>query len=348
MRPSRRDAPRRRARLVPYLVVVVPLLLLVAQSGDTAFTAAWRWALVGGLVLLFGGDGKFLTLTTAVVLILATFVLAPAAVFRDRSFFGVTEVLRTDTETILMHGTTAHGRQELDPADPRRSRLVLREDRPDRRRVPGLGHPARRAGSSSTGLGAGAARRVRPTRRRPGVLRDRPARRAGRPRIRALFTYLRDRRAAGRRATSATAACSSRQSPTDSIDLADHGRLLVGCAARPPADARGDRRRAIARSRDRTGCSSIHVSNRYYDLAPPVNGGAASRRPRRSCERAYDADRTPSEAGAGASSPTGSSRARRMTRSTLEALTARRLDRPARRRTPLTDDFPDLLRWFGR
>ena len=39
--------------------------------------------------------------------------------FRDRSFFGVTEVLRTDTETILMHGTTAHGRQRVGAAaDP--------------------------------------------------------------------------------------------------------------------------------------------------------------------------------------------------------------------------------------
>ena len=41
--------------------------------------------------------------------ILATFILPPAPVFRDRSFFGVVEVLRGPEATVLMHGTTVHG-----------------------------------------------------------------------------------------------------------------------------------------------------------------------------------------------------------------------------------------------
>ena len=224
MRPSRRMLHGAVPRMVPYLVVVIPLLLLVAQSGDTAFTAAWRWALVGGLVLLFGGDGKFLTLTTAVVLILATFVLAPPAVFRDRSFFGVTEVLRTDTETILMHGTTAHGRQALDPARPGDPGSYYARAGPDRRRVPAVGRPSRRAGSSSWASAPARSPRT-PARGRPGVLRDRSARRARRggpgavhlPGRRRAAADGRDRRRpAARRRTSPTGIASTCWSSTPS------------------------------------------------------------------------------------------------------------------------------------
>ncbi|HEY3334651.1 MAG TPA: hypothetical protein VGK16_05375, partial [Candidatus Limnocylindrales bacterium] len=102
-------------RLAPYLIVVIPLLLAMTGNGGVGLEAAARWILVGGLVLLLGGAGRFLALTTAAVLVLATFVLSPAAVFRDRSFFGVVEVLRGPEEVVLMHGTTVHGRMAVDP-----------------------------------------------------------------------------------------------------------------------------------------------------------------------------------------------------------------------------------------
>ena len=58
------------------------------------------------------------------MLALATFVLQPPAEFRDRSFFGVTEVLQSpDGElTLLMNGTTVHGSQSTDPATRRAAR----------------------------------------------------------------------------------------------------------------------------------------------------------------------------------------------------------------------------------
>ena len=64
--------------------------------------------------------------TTAFVLALATFVLQPPAEFRDRSFFGVTEVLRRPTAslTLLMNGTTVHGSQATDPAKCRTPRAT--------------------------------------------------------------------------------------------------------------------------------------------------------------------------------------------------------------------------------
>ena len=77
-----------------------------------------RWLLVGGLILLVGGQPRFLFVTTALVLGIAVFVLSPPAIFQDRSFFGVTAVLRPPGSpfTVLMNGTTVHGIQSTDPA----------------------------------------------------------------------------------------------------------------------------------------------------------------------------------------------------------------------------------------
>jgi uncharacterized membrane protein YhaH (DUF805 family) len=337
MRPSRRMLHGVVPRMVPYLVVVVPLLLLVAQSGDTAFTAAWRWALVGGLVLLFGGDGKFLTLTTAVVLILATFVLAPATVFRDRSFFGVTEVLRTESETILMHGTTVHGRQELDPADPADPGSYYAQAGP-------IGDIFRvwntRPGGRIVveGLGSGAlATYARPEDDLAFYEID-PlvARVAEDP---TLFTYLNDRE------------------PAAAVDIGD-GRLLVESSASgsigllimdafssdaPPGhlltlEALADADRAVADD----GMLVIHVSNRYYDLAPPVTG-ALEALGLQALEREYVPSDAEREQGAGLSHWVVGTRDPEI----VEALRAAGWSDP-RIGEPLTDDFPDLLRWFGR
>ena len=51
-------------------------------------------------------------------LALAVLVPQPATIFRDRSFFGVTEVSRSPASpyTILTNGTTTHGIQSTDPA----------------------------------------------------------------------------------------------------------------------------------------------------------------------------------------------------------------------------------------
>jgi spermidine synthase len=99
---------------------VAAALLVVAfvLTGALAREAGIRWLLVGGLVLLVGARPWFLAISTAFVLALATFVLQPPAEFRDRSFFGVTEVLESPNGelTLLMNGTTVHGSQSNDPA----------------------------------------------------------------------------------------------------------------------------------------------------------------------------------------------------------------------------------------
>ena len=105
----------------PYLVASAVLVAALVATHALATEAGVRWLLVGGLVLLVGARPWFLALATTFVLLLATFVLQPPAEFRDRSFFGVTEVLTSPDGrlTLLMNGTTVHGAQLTDPARSR-------------------------------------------------------------------------------------------------------------------------------------------------------------------------------------------------------------------------------------
>jgi hypothetical protein len=97
------------------------LVVALVATGALATEAGIRWLLVGGLILLVGARPWFLVIATAFVLALATFVLQPPAEFRDRSFFGVTEVMVSPNGelTLLMNGTTVHGSQATDPAKAR-------------------------------------------------------------------------------------------------------------------------------------------------------------------------------------------------------------------------------------
>ena len=110
-----------RQRMLPYAVAAALLVTGLVATGALATEAGIRWLLVGGVILLVGARPWFLALATAFVLALATFVLQPPADFRDRSFFGVTEVLDTPSGelTLLMNGTTVHGSQSNDPAKRR-------------------------------------------------------------------------------------------------------------------------------------------------------------------------------------------------------------------------------------
>jgi predicted methyltransferase len=110
-----------RGRVGPYAVAAAALTAILFATHALATEAGIRWLLVGGLVLLVGARPWFLALATTFVLALATFVLQPPAEFRDRSFFGVTEVLQSPNGelTLLMNGTTVHGSQSTDPARAR-------------------------------------------------------------------------------------------------------------------------------------------------------------------------------------------------------------------------------------
>ena len=110
-----------RWRLLPYAVAAAGLTFGLVLTQALATEAGIRWLLVGGLILAVGGRPWFLAVATAFVLALATFVLQPAAEFRDRSFFGLTEVTTSPDGQLrlLMNGTTVHGSQSTDPAHRR-------------------------------------------------------------------------------------------------------------------------------------------------------------------------------------------------------------------------------------
>lgn len=103
-------------RVVPYAVGCALLAALLVTTGSQVTEPA-IWLAIGGLVLAVGGRPWFLTVGTALVLVLATFAPNLSTEFRARSFFGVTEVVRRDGEImVLMNGTTVHGTQWIDPA----------------------------------------------------------------------------------------------------------------------------------------------------------------------------------------------------------------------------------------
>ena len=110
-----------RERLFPFVIAAALLVAALLITDALATEAGVRWLLVGGVILMVGRRPWFLAFATAFVLALATFVLQPPAEFRDRSFFGVTEVLESPNGelTLLMNGTTVHGSQSNDPAKRR-------------------------------------------------------------------------------------------------------------------------------------------------------------------------------------------------------------------------------------
>ena len=109
------------SRVLPYAVGGGLLGAALVLTEALAAEAGIRWLVVGGLILVVGGRPWFLALSTALVLTLATLVLQPSVEFRSRSFFGVTQVLHDEADgtTVLMNGTTVHGTQFQDPAKQR-------------------------------------------------------------------------------------------------------------------------------------------------------------------------------------------------------------------------------------
>ncbi|MFN8629613.1 MAG: hypothetical protein U0838_04625 [Chloroflexota bacterium] len=325
-------------RILPYVAVVVPILALMAAESALGLQAAFRWALVGGLVLLFGGVPRFFVASTAVVLALATFILPPPSLFQDRSFFGVVQVTRSDTATTLFHGTTVHGQEWLDPArrdDP--ASYYARTGPVGDLFAAWATRPAGRI--RVVGLGAGViAVYARPDDDLAFFEIDPLVERvAGDP---AFFSYL------------------SGRSPRPTVKIGD-GRLLMAQEPSHSVDfvimdafssdtvpahlltleALTDVDRALAAN----GILAVHVSNRYYDLEPPV-AAALQQLGFTVLQRAYTP--TPAEAAKGA----GPSHFLMATRDPAVAalLAARGWTASREADGPLTDDFPDLFRFLYR
>jgi predicted methyltransferase len=250
------------------------MILGLMATGALATEAGIRWLLVGGLVLLVGARPWFLALSTAFVLGLATFVLQPPTDFQARSFFGVTEVLesRDGALTLLMNGTTVHGSQSTDPAKQRTPQSYYVRNGPIGdlfRLTTARGVVPLEVGVTGLGGGALAAYVV------PGMnmtffeIDPVVVEVASDPRY---FTYLSDAPVAPA-IVLGDARLSLAVERTGRFDL-----LILDAFSSdsPPVhlltvEAVADELRTVKPD----GLIAFHVSNRYYDLAPPIATAAA-------------------------------------------------------------------------
>jgi SAM-dependent methyltransferase len=328
-----------RSRLGPYAIASVLLVALLVRDTSLGAEAGVRWLLVGGLILLVGARPAFLAVSTGLVLALAVLVLQPAAIFRDRSFFGVTEVLRPDgaTRTTLMNGTTVHGIQSTDPAFASVPEAYYARPGPfgDLFRV--LAADGATHDVAVVGLGAGAVS----TYVEPGSsmtyfeIDAVVAEVASDPRY---FTYL-SGAVVRPRIVLGDARLSLRHVPDATYDA-----VVVDAFSSDAIpthlltiEAMGEYVRVLRPG----GLVLVHISNRYYDLGPAVAAAAqaaglqAERRIYVPTEPESAAGATTTDAVVVSSSPT-----------VLDALRTRGWSPLPATAAPMTDDFMDILRFL--
>lgn len=262
-------------RMLPYMVAALLLGGALVASGSQATEAGIRWLLVGGFILVVGGRQWFLVVSTALVLALATLVLKPSAEFRERSFFGVTEVIQADGGrlSILMNGTTVHGAQLTDPARRRTPISYYRSDGPvgDIFRIGARSSALDPKNIGVVGLGAGALAAYADNWMSTTFFEIDPVviKAASDDRF---FTFLSD--APGEpRIVEGDARLSLADEPDGSFDL------LVMDAFTSDAiplhlitmEAIRDEMRTVAAD----GVLAFNISNRYWDLAPAIAAGLA-------------------------------------------------------------------------
>jgi hypothetical protein len=334
--PFVRGAP---GRLGPYAVVAGGLIALLVRDASLGAEAGLRWLLVGGLILLVGARPIFLAASTGFVLALVVLVLQPPAVFRDRSFFGVTEVLRPPgaTLTTLMNGTTVHGIQSTDPALAGVPEAYYARPGPFGDLFRSLAADGRPHAVAAVGLGAGAIT----TYLQPGwsmtfyeidpLVADVAA-------DSRYFTYL---SGAAERPTIVLgdARLSLRDVPSGSYDA-----IVVDAFSSDSIPAHlltSEAMAEYARVVTPGGLILVHVSNRYYDLAPAV-AAAAEANGLGALQRVYVPTAADADAGASitdavvvTSSPSAPI--------ALVAAGWRPLQSTV---APMTDDFLDLLRFL--
>jgi hypothetical protein len=283
-------------RLVPYGLCAGLLLLAIAPTGGLGLDGAARWLAVGGCLLLVGGQPRFFALATGLLLVLATIVLPAPARFQERSFFGVTRVLlAADGRSVeLIHGNTIHGLQATDPALRREPTTYYARTGPagdvfavSRERTARAGSPAV---VGIVGLGAGelAAYAERGDRFTFYEIDPVVVRVATNP---TLFTFLSDMPASAS-IVLGDARLSLHDTAEGTLDL-----LVMDAFSSdsPPAhllttEAIDEAMRTVAPG----GLLAVHVSNRFYDLAPAI-AGAADALGLASLQRSYEPSKADSE-----------------------------------------------------
>jgi predicted methyltransferase len=257
-----------RLRLFPYAIAAALLIVSLVATRALATEAGIRWLLVGGLILLVGARPWFLAVATAFVLALATFVLQPPVEYRDRSFFGLTEVVASPDGklTLLMNGTTIHGSQSTDPQKARTPQSYYVRSGPVGDLFEITARDDGRRAVAIAGLGGGALATYADAATDMTFFEIDPIviEVASDPRY---FTYLTD---APVRPTiiEGDARLSFEDQPSGGYDLVMMDAFSSDSVPVHllTAEAISDELRIL---RD-DGIIVFHISNRYYDLAPPI------------------------------------------------------------------------------
>jgi SAM-dependent methyltransferase len=328
-----------RGRLGPYLIVAGLLIALLVRDTSLGAEAGVRWLLVGGLILLVGARPAFLAVSTGLVLALAVLALQPAAIFRDRSFFGVTEVLRPEgaSRTTLVNGTTVHGIQSTDPALASIPQAYYARPGPlgDLFRV--LASDGAPHDVAAVGLGAGAVA----TYLEPGwsmtffEIDPLVAEVASDPRY---FTYL-SGAVVPPRIVLGDARLSLRDVPDATYDAVVVDAFSSD--AIPTHLLTTEAMTEYVRVLRPGGLVLVHISNRYYDLGPAV-AAVAGARGLKAERRVY----VPTEVEAAGGATTTDAVIVSSSKSALDTLAASGWWRIPATVAPMTDDFMDILRFL--
>jgi hypothetical protein len=262
-------------RLVVYLLIAGAIATVLTLARSISVSDASTWLLIGAAMLVFGGEIRAFTVVAIVVLGIAV-ATPPPVVFRDRSFFGVVEVLRPEGLglTALRHGTTVHGLQADDPARRREPLGYFSEAGPLGDVMARLDD--RRDGQARrivvTGLGAGTiAAYARPGDTITFIEIDPLIERvAADP---TLFTYLSDA-AVEPRILIGDGRLELERAPDGSADLVvldafSSDSVPIHLLTR---EALVDARRVLATD----GLLAVNISSRSYALGPAVSAGLAS------------------------------------------------------------------------
>lgn len=257
-------------RLLPYLAASAVLAAALVATASGAAEAGIRWLLVGGLLLIVGGRPWFLALATGIVLLLASLVLQPSVEYRSRSFFGVTEVLDqgSGSATVLMNGTTVHGTQFTDPALQRTPTTYYGTDGPaaDIFAIGAKSSAVHPQAVGVVGLGAGTLAAYKDNWMTMTFFEIDPVviRVATDP---AFFTYL-----SGAPGAPEIVEGDARLSLHAELD-AKFNLLVLDAFSSDSIPVHLLTQEAIvdeARTLTPDGVIAFHISNRYYDLAPPI------------------------------------------------------------------------------
>jgi spermidine synthase len=328
-----------RTRLLPYLILCVLVAIPVGVNEPLGLAVVVPLMLFGAVILTIGAQPRMMASATALVLAALVLVAPVTPLYRERDFFGVSEVTSQNGVHTVWHGTTNHGSQWTDPSLAMEPRGYYDRHGP-LADVMALADARGPQEIGIVGLGAGGMSAYeRPVDHityfeiDPAVVRI-----ASDP---SLFTFL--SQAPNRpNIVLGDARIELAKVPDASYDL-----LILDAFS---GDSIPTHLLTVEALRDGLrvlrpgGLLLVHISNRYYELAPGISAGCA-RLGMTSMSRLYHPTQAEADAGASGSEWLVASD----DPAQLAQLASRGWTAPAPAAQPITDDFPDVLRFarFG-